>query len=219
MEAKHKITEDMENKLFERYLAVKENYTLEAKNGWTSEKELKRMTVYSRNDKTTNSKWIRGQGVIPCSVAEAIELIKDDAIRKSIDNSCEETYTISKQKDHLLMYASSKKPGMFVSARDCIVLASVFTEDDGTAFFVGTSVETPDLPDKSGFVRAEIILVAWIFSPNKEDPKKTDVVYIISNDPKGWIPTALSDKFNLVQAVQVVHLEKYITKKSTEGGN
>jgi len=85
---------------------------------------------------------------------------------------------------------------------------------DGTKVVLGRSVEHERcLENKKESIRAFVHLIAWVLSPDKKDPAKTKVSYILYVDPKGKIPKSFYESNIIEQASYVRKLKEYIESR------
>ena len=68
------------------------------------------------------------------------------------------------EMDTTVIY-NSYKGKMMVSGRDFCMVTQVYVEDDGTIIYGTSSIEHPKCPPVKKFVRADLIIGGWIFTP------------------------------------------------------
>jgi len=104
-----------------------------------------------------------------------------------------------------------------VSNRDFVSLGSEALRPDGT-FVTGLhSVEREDLPEQSGFVRGVLHNSGFVLRPGIDENGNplTDVYYIATVDPKGWIPTMVVNIFNQQQPLNIIRLRDLVCNVQT----
>ncbi len=84
--------------------------------------------------------------------------------------------------------------------------------EDGTIYFVSTSVETPKVPRIVNRIRAQIQLNGWILKPLSLDPPRTKITYVLQIKIKGWVPSIVANTY-LTRRPLVLHvIDQYLQK-------
>ena len=85
--------------------------------------------------------------------------------------------------------------------------------DEDTAVSVCKSATHPDAPEKNGFtnyVRGEIFATGYYLK--KTGQGKCHLTFIVQADPKGWIPTLVTEAVAADQADNVKRIMKHFAK-------
>ncbi|KAH3731590.1 hypothetical protein Pelo_17581 [Pelomyxa schiedti] len=104
-----------------------------------------------------------------------------------------------------------KSGSMFVSNRDfaCLV-CSVHDTAAQSGVIVAKSITRPDIPEETGYVRAELLSSAFLIATTADGG--LEVNYVVQLDPKGWVPTAVVNAVSKDQPMVLAKLKQYILK-------
>eukprot|EP00927_Polykrikos_kofoidii_P058917 TRINITY_DN5379_c0_g1_i1.p1 TRINITY_DN5379_c0_g1~~TRINITY_DN5379_c0_g1_i1.p1 ORF type:complete len:393 (-),score=59.01 TRINITY_DN5379_c0_g1_i1:36-1214(-) len=113
------------------------------------------------------------------------------------EGSVQEAYPPFYRVSYVKMYS----PSLIVSPRDLVILGRMcWLEDGGFAVHL-SSTEHPDLPDASGFVRAEMCLGGYIVRPKAGSSNTFRIMWSGNVDPKGLIPTIVANSMVWKQGI------------------
>lgn len=210
IEPKGNLTQDKIDKLDNKFKQLKKYHTLDAENGWKLESDKKGLKVYTRDDAETGCKWVRGETIVDTVPQDIIDRVLFSETKEAkYDTTTEESKALENINGIYFHYSLGKKSSMFVAARDTITMTRVIKEGD-IIFCIGTSVDHPDMPERSGIVRADIIIWGYVLTPLAEDPTKTNMVYILGTDAKGSVPKTVVNWFISEQAEGVARIRDWI---------
>jgi len=213
MQAASSITPEQQTLLKNLLEKVRTLHSLEAKNGWQFQEEKDGITIYTKLDKDTGMKIVRGAGPIAASI-DAIEDVILNDIEASLEfDKTKDSGKLVEKLDNYYYYYSKTKSQFMVSSRDVCLVSTVSREPDGSVIIYGTSTTHPKVPEVKGNVRAHVHMWVWILVPTS-DPNKVDVVYILESDAKGSVPTSLANMFAKDQALSVAELRKWFERKN-----
>jgi hypothetical protein len=107
-----------------------------------------------------------------------------------------------------------------VSARDFCLLRTTYCEEQtGRWICMATSVVSKNVPERAGYVRAQISNSGWVIDPWGED--ESFCTYVLSLDPKGWIPSFVvnmfrtQDMFETFRRLKVMAEHKPVVREDT----
>jgi len=178
---------------------------------WNYESNKDGVDVYTRTDAATGLKMARGEGLVlkPTSAVE-------DAIRNPVNAlKWEDVLHLNETVEECGEYTVTKsldKKKMLITQRETLLLSTTIKGEDGSLLFIGKSLDHPSFPESKDYVRAHIYLWAWHLIPDKEDPNKTKLIYIMFLDPKGKIPTTIYNGFVKEQSLNVWKVKKFVEK-------
>jgi len=160
---------------------------------------------------------VKGEGVVEAPVAELMFFCSKLETATSIDPMFLEGKEFEDLGGgHLFVYAAFQMPPL-ITNRD-FVYHSVdrLIEESGIGVSFGHSIIHPDVPDKSGFVRAHINASGYVFRPVEGDPTKSFAQYIVHVDPKGWIPTWVVNATAADQGSNMDRMQQHFALKRNE---
>ncbi|PRP87986.1 hypothetical protein PROFUN_02723 [Planoprotostelium fungivorum] len=135
------------------------------------------------------------------------DTLHDPEYRQVWDESMIEGFCIEKINSHndVGYYSAKAPPG--VSNRDFVNERSWKVTDDREFLIMNHSVIHPKQPEKKGFVRANSIRTGYLV--RRREVGGCEMTYITQTDPKGWIPTMLTNKVTKTFAPKIIDkLEK-----------
>lgn len=178
---------------------------------WEFYTEANGIKSYIRQDTATGLKMARGEGIIHKPATEIVQSTLDSSavIKWGKNLSIHERIH---EQDEYYLYRSIDTKKMLVAQRETLVVNQVIKQEDGSTLILQRSLDHPLFPENKDFVRAFVYLFAWLLTPNKEDPSKTDITCIIYVDPKGWVPKPVFNAFINDQALTVKKLKEYLEK-------
>jgi hypothetical protein len=179
---------------------------------WNLDSDKNGLKVYTRKDQATGLKMARGESVINSSPAKVDEALEDPKAVLKWDDTLVENDKLEQSGEYRLIRSLNKKQFM-VTQRETLMVFQTVKNADGSIFIVGRSVEHPTYPAKKDYVRANIPVYGWLLKPSKEDPNKTEVIYIIFVDPKGMIPSGVFNSFVQEQAANAQKIKNYVEKQ------
>jgi len=212
------ITPELEAKLKNLLERVKKIYKLEPENEWISSEDKEGISIHTKKDKDTGMDLVRGEGPIPLTPLEIKDiLIYDDPAALEYDKTKGEGKLVENIGDkYFFFYSKTKPPGLMISTRDVSILITFETDADGIVYVYGCSTPHAKMPETKGSVRAEVILWAWVITPVKDSPNKSNVVYMLQNDAKGYLPKTVVNKFVKDQASSVYLLRKLVETRQAK---
>lgn len=86
---------------------------------------------------------------------------------------------------------------MTVKSRDYVV-ARIWRKVGDEIYAGGKSIELDEIPESKDRVRGKLHLGCGRFTPDKSDPNKTHVEYILSIDLKGLIPKSIVNSVRVI---------------------
>ena len=179
---------------------------------WTLESDKNGFRVYTRKDAATGLKMARGESTINKSVAKVDEALEDPKAVMKWDDTIVENDKLEQSGEYRVIRSLNKKQFM-VTQRETLLVFQTVKNADGSLLIVGKSIDHASYPPKKEYVRAHIPVYGWLLTPNKEDPNKTDVIYIIFVDPKGMIPSGVFNSFVQEQAANAQKIKNYCEKQ------
>lgn len=149
------------------------------------------ITVYVRDVDGQKLPTFRGEGVLPGSILDVLAVFKDGARHTDWMHSCKESVIIKRISElEALVYNRTGAPWP-ISDRDAIVHAKLtYDVEKREAWNHFKTVETPLRPPVDGVVRMP--LIDGFYHLLFIDPDHTAIVYQVTADPGGWIPTWLA---------------------------
>ncbi|KAF9509742.1 hypothetical protein BS47DRAFT_1487792 [Hydnum rufescens UP504] len=160
--------------------------------GWTA--------ISSKSDVFTSKKQIPGD-------PSSIPLVKGRGVLKGItpyqfysvvaipgarhlwDDGFQQGTPLQRYSSRCVKFYSIQKGSLLVQPRDFIGLQEAIIEDDGTVYFLVTSVpEDENTGPVKGRTRGTITLSGWCIKPVHDG---IDVTYFVKVNPNGSVPTAL----------------------------
>lgn len=178
--------------------------------GWEKPELKDGVVINKRPYKDTGLKFVRAKATIKASPKDVFELIKDTTKTMEYDKNIEKLVKLDSVGDYDFVYTIAKKPAMMIERRDSVVCSKVFDLGDGKILLLGGSIEHADYPPTSAPVRCNIELWAWHLVPDEADPESCVATYIIFVDPKGWIPTQVTNSVSNEQAMNVKRIKDYL---------
>ena len=179
---------------------------------WRLDNDKDGIKIYTRQDSITSLSMARGQSTISKPLSTVLTAIQDPKIVSQWDDSIAANEILEVQGDNDIVRSVDKKKA-FVTQRETLLTTATIKLDNGSTFIGGQSIEHPKYPPKSEYVRAHIYIWGWLLTPEKGDSNKTDVLYIVYLDPKGWVPTAVFNAFVSEQAQNARKLKNFLEKK------
>lgn len=166
--------------------------------------------AYTRLDQATGLKMARGNGVINKPVDVIVKpVLESESVKKWAGNL--QSHQVVEDAE-FIVYRSIDVKRMFVTQRETVVATKIIKREDGSTLVVQRSTEHPNFPETTDYVRAQVLLFAWLFTPDQEDANKTKVTSIIFVDPKGWVPIPVFNAFIHDQAQSVKKLKDFTEK-------
>ena len=204
------LTQEIIDLLDQKLKTLKQVATLSPMNRWKLDSEKKGLKIHTRDDPDTGCKWVRGETIVNTTPMDLIEraLYAEGAL-EGYDSTSAESKSIERINGYSFSYSLGKKPSRFVAARDTLV-CNRWLEENGVIYCIGTSVKHPKCPEREGVVRANVIIWGYILTPLKEDPNKTQMIYILATDAKGNIPKTVVNWFVKEQAEGVAKIRDWI---------
>jgi len=178
---------------------------------WNLDNTNNGIKIYSRLDESTNLKMTRGEGVIFKPANMIRDILMDPSATLKWEGSLIENNIVEKTDDYTIIKSLDQKRTL-VAQRETLILIKDIVREDGSILVLERSIEHPSHPTKQDCVRAFVHLWACILIPDKEDPNKTGVTFIIFIDPKGWVPKTLFNAVVNGQAMNVQKLKTYVEK-------
>lgn len=152
--------------------------------GWTFVTEDQNGKLYSKQFENSTVDFLKITSEIPCP----LKTIQQVLFEKISDWTEEMTKATLKEKYdenlHLVYFFTSL--GYMVSDRDFVVLSGRKIEDN-RVIICSKSVDLKEYPEIDGIVRGEVIHSGFVLEA--EGDNKTIMYYFTQADPKGWIPT------------------------------
>ena len=179
---------------------------------WRLDSDKEGVKIYTRQDPITSLSMARGQSTISKPLSAVLPAIQDPKIVSQWDDSIAINENLEVQGDYVIGRSVDKKK-TFVTQRETLMTTTTLKLDNGSTFIGGQSIEHPKYPPTSEYVRAHIHIWGWLLTPVKGDSNKTDVLYMIYLDPKGWVPTAVFNAFVGEQAQNARKLKSFLEKK------
>ena len=178
---------------------------------WRLDSNKDGVKAYIRQNPATKLNMARGDAIISKSIADIQPAIQDPTIVLKWDDSTSVNEIVEKTDDYVIVRTIDKKKPL-VTQRETVAVRKGITLDNGTFMSIGNSAEHTKFPVKKDYIRAEV-LWSWILTPVENDPNKTNVIYIVAVDPKGWIPGPIFNAVIHEQAQMVKKLRTFIEKK------
>jgi len=178
---------------------------------WNLDNNNNGVRIYSRLDDATGLKMTRGEGVISKPATEIRDVLMDPSATLKWEGNLIENDIVEKTDNYIIIKSLDQKRTL-VAQRETLILIKDIIREDGSILVLERSIEHPSFPTKKDCVRAFVHLWACILTPEKEDPNKTAVTFIIFLDPKGWVPKPLFNAVVNGQAMNVQKLKTYIEK-------
>ena len=168
--------------------------------GWNKKYDKDDIRTYTRHDEKTGLKLIRGEGVVRRPLKENSDPLILPGIIIGWDDGLYQSDFLDQDGDYeLIRSVDQKKP--FLTQRETILAFDNIKMPDNGILRLGVSCSQPKYPPRPEYVHAHIPIYAWLFTPDKEDPNKTHVVYILFLDPRGNVPKAVFNAFINEQAM------------------
>eukprot|EP01101_Sappina_pedata_P009045 TRINITY_DN5149_c0_g1_i1.p1 TRINITY_DN5149_c0_g1~~TRINITY_DN5149_c0_g1_i1.p1 ORF type:complete len:250 (-),score=120.33 TRINITY_DN5149_c0_g1_i1:82-774(-) len=109
------------------------------------------------------------------------------------------------------IYQSTHQTPTLVTSREFVALRCRKIVN-GTMYVWGTSIQKPDVAQKSGHVRGVIAVSGWEIKPIVGEPNACMVRRVFQIDPKGSIPTIAINLFKTKAGLQLVAIRNYLKK-------
>ncbi|XP_013387119.1 stAR-related lipid transfer protein 3-like isoform X1 [Lingula anatina] len=172
----------------------------ENEEGWKldngDEKDLSSGCVYSKQLPELGGKFFKLKGVVNTTPQKGFEEIyfntEDSPAWNPTVLESKILQVIDEHTDVLYNIAAEAAGGM-VSARDFVNLRC-WKEMNGMMISVSKGVTHPDMPEQKKYVRGENGPGCWVFKAVPGDPNKSEFVWIVNTNLKGWLPTYLIDQ-------------------------
>uniref|UniRef100_A0A1D1ZJI2 StAR-related lipid transfer protein 5 n=1 Tax=Anthurium amnicola TaxID=1678845 RepID=A0A1D1ZJI2_9ARAE len=99
--------------------------------------------------------------------------------------------------------------------RDLSLVEKIECSQNGTIYFVSTSVETPRVPRVANRIRAHIVLNGWVLEPVTHNPPRTKATYVLQIKIKGWVPSVLSKTYLARRPLVLYTIDQYLQKNGS----
>ncbi|XP_074653075.1 stAR-related lipid transfer protein 3-like isoform X2 [Tubulanus polymorphus] len=163
--------------------------------GWKLEASKNNATVHSKAVPKIG-KIFRLEGIVDIAPQKIMEDLFYDVHNTPTWNptviNAEILQTLDKQTDIVYSVAAEAAGGL-VTARDFVQVRR-WSIRDGVYFIASRSCEFEDKPPVKQYVRGENHPGGFLFVPDPEDPNRTNFVFILCSDLKGWIPQVVIDQ-------------------------
>jgi len=175
------------------------------------------MKIYKFN--LPNQITMKGETTINGTPLFLVKFLSDLQKRKEWDASFEDRKMVLLVKEGpeegnkiFLSHMKFKPPSSVVTARDFATISgSQYDKNTQKAIVYSKSTKSSLIPETSAFVRGET-LSGYFIEPSRQDPSKSNVVYIVQLDPKGWLPGAIKTKVAQEQPMTLVKMRDFIAK-------
>uniref|UniRef100_A0AC34G8E7 START domain-containing protein n=1 Tax=Panagrolaimus sp. ES5 TaxID=591445 RepID=A0AC34G8E7_9BILA len=156
----------------------------ESKKDWRVEIDTEEVKVYSKY-------YPFGNALVPASVDDAFKTSYNDFESMPTWNSnMSYAKVITKLTPHVDILHYANPDVMIVKSRDYVV-GRLWRKVGDQYYCTARSVEIDDLPETPDHVRGEVFLGCGRFSPEKSDPKMTQVDFLLCIDLKGMVPKTI----------------------------
>eukprot|EP01114_Cavostelium_apophysatum_P020386 TRINITY_DN6816_c0_g1_i1.p1 TRINITY_DN6816_c0_g1~~TRINITY_DN6816_c0_g1_i1.p1 ORF type:complete len:525 (-),score=97.59 TRINITY_DN6816_c0_g1_i1:283-1749(-) len=179
---------------------------------WEVVTEKYGVTIYKKAHEEGN--FMKGVGLIENSSPKTVfDVVNDVGRSKEWDRTIVEARIVKKINEQMhIVYVSTM--GQFpVAPRDFCLLVVNRVMPDGTYIQLTRSIEDHDVPPVSGKVRAELHTSGFVIKP-KISPYSSNVsslvTYIVQFDPKGWIPTFITNKVAEYQPLRISKIRNIV---------
>jgi hypothetical protein len=208
-----------ENVTFDAYAASHEAgfaslLAMEKPDGWNFKCEAEEVKVYTKSVAGSPLLYFKGVSdfsLVSTNIVGLAKVILSSEDRPKWDEACQYGETPQFTPPfYKYTYFQIKPKGAIVSARDCYTLGRLLFEQDGAVDIAGKSVESPDCPEKPGFVRMNFVAGGYILRPKPGDPSVVTVTWTGCADPKGWLPTFLVNAVVGKQALTLAKIKEYM---------
>jgi len=162
--------------------------------GWTTVSDSAGVAVYEKVIADAPIKCVKMRATLNASPAVLYDVLHDPDYRKTWDENMAAGYEIEKLNvNNDVGYYAAKSPFMMISSRDfCNQRA---WRARSTEYVIRAhTVKHPDMPEQSGYVRAQAIVTGYLLRACKDDENKVVLTYMTQTDPKGWLPGWLVNK-------------------------
>eukprot|EP01113_Clastostelium_recurvatum_P034188 TRINITY_DN4607_c0_g1_i2.p1 TRINITY_DN4607_c0_g1~~TRINITY_DN4607_c0_g1_i2.p1 ORF type:complete len:244 (-),score=62.79 TRINITY_DN4607_c0_g1_i2:121-852(-) len=154
-----------------------------------------------------------GKGQVMATPAELVEFFADFSCMKITDAMFISGEEVEKVDHHTVIYHGRFQCPPLITNRDfCWANSDCLIRDGDAGVSVGWSVEHPECPPESGFVRAQMMSSGYYFKRHDSDPSLSTLYYVVHVDPKGWIPTWVINLVAADQAFNVLRIKEHFEK-------
>jgi hypothetical protein len=108
--------------------------------------------------------------------------------------------------DNTVVTLSKYKTPFGVTNREFLAIRAVRTLTDGSTLIVVQSINSPDHPFTSGYVRGTCASATLIVAT--EDPNKHIITTVDHIEPKGWIPTMIVNQYKKKVAAKLEAIQR-----------
>eukprot|EP01137_Pigoraptor_chileana_P008819 Opistho-2@56171 len=182
------------------------------KDGWIFDGEKNGVRCMRRKPDGSGINCMKGSGRVNAPPKMILEVVDGFKYKKEYDQLFKQGVN-AEQLDELTRVGYMEYIGIWpTSPRDFVVMQSIRRLPDGGYVLAGVSVEHPDHPELSGFVRANIVCGGFVIRPVEGEPMKTDLVYVAQVDLRGSIPSAVVNKVTAAQPMVVANVRNICDK-------
>ncbi|CAK69726.1 unnamed protein product (macronuclear) [Paramecium tetraurelia] len=183
---------------------------LTPENKWEPHSDKNGFKIHLRPDKETGLNFSRGEGFLPYTIQQIVDILNQVENAEKFDELCEQASLIAKiREDLLIFYQRLKDMFIVVSGRDFVILQKRL-RDGNKLWVVGKSIELASKPPVKGKVRGELKLGGWLL---EEKEGGTQVTYMSWGDPKGNLPSKAVNFASSAQGQVVERLKKFMDQK------
>jgi hypothetical protein len=213
MESNHAQYESLLKQKLTQFKAI---IPLTTENAWKSSGEQQGVKIHKKKDKDSGLYMVRAEGVIKHPKGEVQKLLRDGNAILEWDKTIETFKSLDEwDVTYSIGYTCIKKPAFIIDRRDFNFLSTDYTEEDGTIWFVGTSIDYEKMPPQKNCVRCDIPLWGWKLEDDKQSGG-TFASYAVLCDPRGNIPKLIANAVCEEQALNLVEIGKYLEKQNKE---
>jgi hypothetical protein len=160
---------------------------------------------------------MKGIGIIQAGADQIARALMDPTRRSDWDTLFKERNVIENLHDNglddrtLISHLKFKTPVPLVQARDFCTLATVkVNRETGHGFFFSKSVLHPLVPESKDYVRGDLMASGFVVEPLGNGLSR--FTYLVQVDPKGWIPSWISNVVSNHQFLTLPKIRNYILK-------
>jgi len=183
---------------------------------WASYRKKDTYEVFSMKTDDSPVITIKSEGIVDAPMEEVAEFFSDfQKFTPVVDITYKDGKKLAIIGDgQAIDYASFKAPPL-VANRDLLLHTFATKLENGVGISLAQSIERPEVPDRSGFVRAVLNSSGYLYRP-ASDPSKTFLQYILNIDPKGSIPVIVVNATAADQGENILRAQKHFSSKKSK---
>ncbi|XP_021565702.1 stAR-related lipid transfer protein 6 [Carlito syrichta] len=164
--------------------------------GWNVVKTSKKITVSSKASRKFHGNLYRAEGVIPESTAKLSDFLFQTENRVTWDKSLKVYHEVHKiDSDTFLCHTITTSFAMgSISPRDFVDLVYIKHYEGNMNIISSVSVDFPEYPPSSNYIRGYNHPSGFVCSPLKENPAHSKLVMFVQTEMRGKLSLSIIEK-------------------------